>query len=162
MKHALGIAVNLISGGTSGLWDGAAAFKLSQGSSARAGIMAAKLARARMTGISDPFGKKNSYFAVFSKSGIVSPEIMTQDLGKKFRIRLSGSRCIPAAGLLRPLPRPLLSLPPNTILKVRIFRGHGAFLSGACGPFHYLRPYKVGDYPPPTLFSATGIPSLTG
>ena len=87
LKHAFGIVINLISGAGGGLSEGATTFKLSQGSSARSGIIAANLAKGGWTGIADPLLGKSGYYATFT-GGCDYPYKLTRDLGKKYYVEL--------------------------------------------------------------------------
>jgi len=145
LRNAFGIVINMISGAGGGLSAGATTFKLSQGTSARSGVLAAQLAQAGWTGIPDPFFGKNGYYANFTP-GCDNPEILTRGLGKNYYVELlfkpyPGGRpthtCIDAAlALLRQQ-----DINTGAIEKV-IVR-----LSPPMRYAHYMKPYKVGDYP---------------
>ena len=131
--------------------------------------MAAKLARAGWTGISDPFGKKNSYFAVFSKAGVVSPEIMTKDLGKKFLNKIIRAKMYPGGGPTQTTTQAAIGFATKYNIKAENIQEVTLRLSPThAAHFHYLRPYKVGDYPTAdALFSykysvANGLVRRTG
>lgn len=148
IKNAFGIAVNLISGAGSGLWDGTSSFKLSQGSSGRSGILAAKLAQGGWTGLLDPFGPKNSYFGAFARQGVNSPEELTKDIGKKYIVDVLRPKMHPGGGPTQSTTDAAIEfatkhdIKPEEIDQVilRLSPAHAAH-------FHYMRPYKVGDYP---------------
>src|SRR3990172_5517576 len=109
LRHAIGIALNMISGAGSGLWDGATMFKLSQGSSARSGVNAAQLAKAGWTGLEDPlFGAHGSYYATLA-GGCDHPQRITRDLGRKFHAEVIFK---PYPGG-RPTPPPIHPPPPS-------------------------------------------------
>jgi len=168
MKNAFGIAVNLISGATSGLWDGAATFKLSQGSSARSGIVAAKLAQVGWTGILDPFGPKNSYFAVFSREGVNSPEMLTEDLGKKYLAEITLLKMHPGGGPTQATTDAAIEFATKHDIKADDIEEVILRLSPPTAAVHYMKPYKVGNYPTgDALFSykysvANGLVRRTG
>ena len=148
LKNAFGIAVNMISGGSSGLWDGASTFKLSQGSSGRSGILAAKLAQAGWTGILDPFGPKNSYFGVFARRGVEDPEALTRDLGKKYSVDVLRPKMHPGGGPTQTTTDAAIKLAVKHDIKAEDIEAVILRLSPAhAAHFHYMRPYKVGDYP---------------
>ncbi len=148
LKNAFGIAVNLISGGGSGLWDGTSTFKLSQGSSGRSGIMAAKLAQAGWTGILDPFGPKNSYFGVFARQGVEKPEALTNDIGKIFSIDVLRPKMHPGGGPTQTTTDAAIEFSSRHDIKGEEIETVILKLSPAhAAHFHYMRPYKVGDYP---------------
>src|SRR3990170_2337627 len=131
LRHAIGIALNLISGAGSGLWDGATMFKLSQGSSARSGVNAAQLAKAGWTALA---------------GGCDHPERITRDLGRRFHAEV----------IFKPYPggRPTHA-PIDAALALR--RRHDVRpeeieevtlrTSPPATAAHYAKPYKVGDYP---------------
>lgn len=146
LKNAFGIALNMVAGAGSGLWDGATVFKLSQGTSARSGILAAQLARLGWTGVADPlFGQHGSYYTVF-ENGCRRPEMLTRDLGKTFHTEV----------VFKPYPggRPTHA-PIEAALA--LVRKHGIAAddirevvlrtSPPATAAHYSKPYKVGDYP---------------
>ncbi len=83
IKNALGLVFNQMSGSMQNIMDGAPAFKLLQGLSARNGIISAQLAKAGWAGPDDPLFGKQSYFNLFS-SGCGNPDILTRDLGIKY------------------------------------------------------------------------------
>jgi 2-methylcitrate dehydratase PrpD len=145
LKHAFGIVINMISGAGGGLSAGATTFKLGQGTSARSGVLAAQLARAGWTGIPDPFFGKNGYYANFTP-GCEHPEILTRDLGKKYYVELlfkpyPGGRpthtCIDAA----------LALARKNAIDIDDVNKVIVHLSPPLRYAHYMKPYKVGDYP---------------
>jgi len=86
MKHAFGIALNLVAGAIQSIWDGAATFKLGQGTSARNGIFSAELAKAGWTGVEDALLSKFGYYFLYGKGSCERPEILTQHLGKKYYV----------------------------------------------------------------------------
>jgi 2-methylcitrate dehydratase PrpD len=145
LKNAFGIVVNMISGGGGGLADGSTTFKLSQGSSARSGVVAAQLAKAGWTGISDPLFAKNGYYITFNQ-GCEYPDILTADLGKKYYVEL----------VFKPYPggRPThtaidagLAVARNNEFDTRDISKIVLHLSPPMRYAHYMKPYKVGDYP---------------
>lgn len=83
LKNALGLVFNQMSGSMQNIMDGAPAFKLLQGLSARNGIISAQLAKAGWSGPDDPLFGDKSYFNLFS-GGCGNPDILTKDLGKKY------------------------------------------------------------------------------
>jgi 2-methylcitrate dehydratase PrpD len=145
LQNAFGIVINMISGAGGGLSDGATTFKLSQGTSARSGILAAQLAKVGWTGVKDPLLGRNGYYNNFT-TGCENPEILTRDLGKQYYVEVlfkpyPGGRpthtCIDAAlELARKHPFDF-----NDIAKVTVR------LSPPLRFAHYMKPYKVGDYP---------------
>lgn len=86
LRHAFGIGLNMIAGAIQSLWDGAATFKLGQGTSARNGIFAAELAREGWTGVEDALLSRFGYYYLYGKRTCERPDILTQFLGKKFYV----------------------------------------------------------------------------
>jgi len=146
LKQAFGIAVNLISGAGSGLWDGATVFKLSQGSSARSGVMAARLAQAGWTGIEDPFfGRRGGYYSIF-ENGCNRPEMLTRDLGKTYYHEVVFKPYPGGRPTHAPIQAALALVRQNEVNPDDIVE---AVLrtSPPATAAHYAKPYKVGDYP---------------
>jgi 2-methylcitrate dehydratase PrpD len=83
MRHAFGIVLNLIASAIQSLWDGAATFKLGQGTAARNGIFSAELAKTGWTGVIDALQSRFGYFHLYAK-GCKDPDILTRDLGKTY------------------------------------------------------------------------------
>jgi 2-methylcitrate dehydratase PrpD len=145
LRNAFGIVINMISGAGGGLSEGATTFKLSQGTGSRSGVLAAQLAKAGWTGIKDPFFGKNGYYNNFTP-GCDNPEILTRDLGKKYYVEL----------IFKPYPggRPTHSCIDAALA---ISRQHNfntddiaqvtLHLSPPMRYAHYMKPYKIGDYP---------------
>lgn len=148
IKNAFGIAVNLISGAGSGLWDGTSSFKLSQGSSGRSGILAAKLAQVGWTGLVDPFGPRNSYFGAFARRGVSLPEELTKDIGKKYNVDVLRPKMHPGGGPTQSTTDAAIEFATRHDIKAEEIKEVILRLSPAhTAHFHYMRPYKVGDYP---------------
>jgi 2-methylcitrate dehydratase len=82
MKHAFGIAVNMMAGCVQSLWDGATTFKF-QGMADFNGIFAARLAQKGWTGVLDPLLGRFGFFNLYFK-GCKDPDALTRNLGKKF------------------------------------------------------------------------------
>jgi 2-methylcitrate dehydratase PrpD len=80
--HAFGIALNLLGGSFQCIWDGAQAFALNQGSSARGGIFAVQLASRGFTGVNDFLFSRYGFFNIYGNQ--CDPEILTRNLGSKF------------------------------------------------------------------------------
>jgi 2-methylcitrate dehydratase len=85
MRHAFGIGLNMIAGSIQSLWDGAATFKLGQGTAARNGIFAAELAKAGWTGVEDPLISRFGYFNLYGR-GCRKPELLTKFLGERYYV----------------------------------------------------------------------------
>jgi 2-methylcitrate dehydratase PrpD len=86
LRQAFGIGLNMIAGAIQSLWDGSAAFKLGQGTSARNGIFAAELAKEGWTGVEDTLQSRFGYYFLYGKGAAEKPEILTRFLGKKFYV----------------------------------------------------------------------------
>ncbi len=80
-RHALGMAVDQIGGTVQSIWDGAAAWKIQQGTAARNGIFAAELARGGWTGMADPLLSPRGFYAQFTP-GCARPALLAQELGR--------------------------------------------------------------------------------
>jgi len=145
LRHAFGIALNMIAGAGSGLWDGATMFKLSQGTSARSGVNAAQLARAGWTGLEDPlFGAHGSYYSSFA--GCEHPERIIEGLGKVYHAEIVFK---PYPGG-RPTHAPIdaaLALARKHEFDADDIEEAVLRTSPPATAAHYAKPYKVGDYP---------------
>jgi 2-methylcitrate dehydratase PrpD len=83
LRNAFGIALNLLGTTFQSFWDGTTAFKLPQGLAARAGIFAARLAKAGWTGPEDALMSKFGYYKMFTE-GCHKPQALTDDLGQRY------------------------------------------------------------------------------
>lgn len=145
MRNAFGIVINLISGAGGGLNEGATTFKLSQGDSARNGILAAELAKGGWTGIEDALMGRGGYYASFTR-GCDHPEVLTDELGKKYHVEV----------IIKPFPggRPThtpitaaLALTGKRDINADDIQEVILHISAPMKYGHYMRPYKVGAYP---------------
>ncbi|MFC1949861.1 MmgE/PrpD family protein [Chloroflexota bacterium] len=146
MRNAFGIAISMMAGGSSGLWEGASTFgKLNQGTEARSGINAAQLAKAGWIGIPDAFfGERGGFY--HGLSGCSNPERVTEDLGKKYHVEVVFK---PYPGG-RPTHAPIeaaLALGRKHDFKVEEIEEAILRTSPLATAAHYAKPYKVGDYP---------------
>ncbi|MFC1921438.1 MmgE/PrpD family protein, partial [Chloroflexota bacterium] len=142
MKNAFGL-VGKSDGFGGGIWDGAPTFKIEQGTAARKGIVTAELAKAGWTGALDPlFNERGGFFSRQCEH----PEILTMDLGKKFYYEV----------IFKPYPggRPThipidaaLNLASKNDINTDDIDEVILHLSVPAKYGHYMRPYKVGDYP---------------
>jgi 2-methylcitrate dehydratase len=142
MKKAFGL-VGRSDGFGGGIWDGAPTFKIEQGTAARKGIVTAELAKGGWTGAIDPlFSEQGGYFSRQCEH----PEILTMDLGKKFYYEV----------IFKPYPggRPThipidaaLNLALKNDIKTDDINKIILHLYVPAKYGHYMRPYKVGDYP---------------
>ncbi len=83
LRNAFGIALNLLGTTFQSLWDSTTAFKLPQGLAARAGIFAARLAKAGWTGPEDALVSKFGYYKMFTE-GCQKPQALTDNLGERY------------------------------------------------------------------------------
>lgn len=148
LRDAFGIALNQLAGSFQNIWDGAIAFKLPQGLSARNGIFSAQLAKSGWTGPEDPLLGQFGYYSLYTK-GCSDLEILTRDLGKKYYSDVT-FKPYPCCRTTHPAIDCVLSLvqknsvDPQEIKEVIIRVPHKA-LGGFCGqPFH-IRRYPHGD-----------------
>lgn len=81
--HAVGLAVAQISHTIQDLYDGAAGFKLSQGTAARNALTAVELAQNGWVGMTDPLGARFGFFATYT-AGCTRPEVLTEDIGGSY------------------------------------------------------------------------------
>lgn len=88
LQNAFGIVLNQLAGSFETIWDGASAFKLVQGLSARNGIFSAELAKAGWTGPKDALLGKFGYFNLYTE-GCINPNILIEDLGKKYHTEVT-------------------------------------------------------------------------
>ncbi|HEY4686012.1 MAG TPA: MmgE/PrpD family protein [Dehalococcoidia bacterium] len=145
LRNAFGIALNMIAGAGSGLWDGATMFKLSQGTSARSGVNAAQLARAGWTGLEDPlFGAHGSYYSSFA--GCEHPERIIEGLGKVYHAEVVFKPYPGGRPTHAPIDAALAlarkhEFDPDDIEEAVLRTSPPATAA------HYAKPYKVGDYP---------------
>ena len=143
MKHALGIAVNMMSGAGSGLRDGANTFKLSQGTAARSGIFAVQLAKAGWTGNYDPL---TAFYSSFTK-GCHNPAFVTRDLGKTFYVEVVHKPYPGGRPTNAPTELAIRLAIENDIDSDEIEEAIFRTSPGIATAPHYTKPYKVGYYP---------------
>jgi 2-methylcitrate dehydratase PrpD len=83
MRNAFGLLLTYLGGSHQMILDATTAFKLSQGTSARDGIISAQMAGAGWTGAKDVLFADFGYYRIFGE-GIHDPKILTRDLGEKY------------------------------------------------------------------------------
>ena len=83
LRNAFGIALNQVGTTFQSFWDGATAFKLPQGLSARGGISSAQLAKAGWTGPEDALMSKFGYYKMFTE-GCKKPQVLEEGVGKVY------------------------------------------------------------------------------
>lgn len=81
-RHALGHALNQMSGTVQNLFDKASSFKLPQAMAARNAIVAADLAKAGFSGLHDALTSKFGFFTLFSPNP--NPEALLKSLGESY------------------------------------------------------------------------------
>lgn len=148
LSHAFGLLVNDIGGSFQTLWDGAQAFKLPQGLSARNALWALELALNGMTGIEAPLTGPRGYFAQYCKG--FRSEFLTQDLGTAFATQglhkaqpaCYGSHSAIEAALQL---RPQVAVDHIEQVRVAVF---GPIAQGFLG-----QPFRADDTPVRALFS---------
>jgi len=146
LKNAFGIAIDEVGEVSGGLWEGAATFKLGQGSSARNGIMAAELAKAGWIGVPDPlFGHHGSYYGTLSR-GLGDIELLTDNLGRKYYVE-QVFKAYPGG---RPTHAPIeaaLAISQKYDFQTDDIAEINLRLSQPARYPHFMKPYKVGEYP---------------
>lgn len=83
MRHAFGLAINMMSGTVQDYWDGVHAIKVAQAVPSHTGVISAELAARGWTGVTDPLFAEFGYFRLFA-SGSKDPAILTDGLGEDF------------------------------------------------------------------------------
>ena len=146
IKDAFGIAVNTIAGAIQSLYDYSLCFKLGQGMCARNGIFAAQLAKEGWTGLEDALfgGGRGFYFIYRGTNQIPHPELLTQDLGKKFYQENFFKR-FPCGNPNHPFVYAALALNKQYGLKAGDIRE--VELANAGGGVYYAEPFRVGPAP---------------
>lgn len=143
LEEALALGVSMMSGAGHGLWDGAASFKLSQGASARNGILAARLAAAGWTGIDEPLFGDGGYYGVF-ETGCDAPELLLENLGENFNLEV----CFKPYPGGRPTDAPIEAaialareedIEPAEVAELMV--------RPRALPGHYAKPFEPDDYP---------------
>lgn len=146
LRNAFGIAISMMAGGGSGLWEGASTFgKLNQGTEARSGINAAQLAKVGWIGIPDAFfGVRGGLYR-----GLAScdhAERVTANLGKKYIVE-AVIKPYPGG---RPTHTPIeaaLALANKYDINTDDIETVTLHTSPVATAAHYAKPYKVGEYP---------------
>ena len=146
IKDAFGIAVNTVAGAIQSLYDYSFCFKLGQGMCARNGIFAAQLAREGWTGLEDALfsGGRDFYFIYRGTNQIPHPELLTQDLGKKF-YQESFFKRFPCGNPNPPFVYAALAMNKQYGLKAGDIRE--IELANAGGGVYYAQPFRVGPAP---------------
>jgi 2-methylcitrate dehydratase PrpD len=83
MRNAFGLLLTYLGGSHQTILDATTAFKLSQGTSARDGIISVQMAKEGWTGVRDILLSDFGYYRTFG-AGIRNPDILIKDLGKKY------------------------------------------------------------------------------
>jgi 2-methylcitrate dehydratase PrpD len=95
MRHALGIAVHQAGGSIQSAYDGAISKRLGPGFAARDAVVSAFLAGDGLTGPREPLEGKAGFFALHAR-GEVRPELLTEGLGRSWRIEEYSLKPYPA------------------------------------------------------------------
>lgn len=145
MRNAFGIVLNQIGSTFQIIWDGTTAFKLPQGLSGRAGILAVRLAKAGWTGPVDPLFSRFGYYKMFTE-GAQKPEALTRELGRAYY----------ADGTIKPYPCCRIphaaidsaltlvkqhAIKPDDIKRADLYVAPGG-IDHICG-----HPFKIGPFP---------------
>jgi 2-methylcitrate dehydratase PrpD len=145
MRDAFGLVLNQMAGSFQNIWDGATAFKLQQGVSARNGIFSAQMAEIGWTGPEDALLGKFGYYYLYTE-GHLHPEILTKDLGKKYYSDVT-FKPYPSCRTTHPAIDCALALVqknhvnPEDIKEVVLYVPRGA-LDGFCA-----QPFRIGRFP---------------
>jgi 2-methylcitrate dehydratase PrpD len=95
LRDALGIACHQAGGSVQSAYDGAISKRLGPGFAARDAVLSAFLARDGLSGPRAPLEGKAGFFALHAR-GEVKPELLTDDLGARWRIEEYGIKPYPA------------------------------------------------------------------
>jgi 2-methylcitrate dehydratase PrpD len=145
LRDAFGMVLNQLGGSFQNIWDGATAFKLQQGMSARNGIFSAQLAKSGWTGPGDALLSRFGYYHLYTE-GCRNLEILTKDLGKRYFSDVT-FKPYPCCRTTHPAIDCALRIvqknpvDPQDIKEVILRIPHRA-LEGFCG-----QPFKIGRYP---------------
>ena len=127
-----------------GIWDGAPTFKITQGTMAQNGILAAQIAKEGWTGLINPFlNPSNGYFT----RQLDHPELLTDDLGKTFYVENMFKRYPGGGPTQAPNAAAIAIVTKYHIQAEDIEEAILRTSPGVATGLHYARPYKVGDYP---------------
>jgi len=146
MRHAFGIGLNMIAGAIQSLWDGAATFKLGQGTSARNGIFAAELAREGWTGVEDALLSRFGYYYLYGKGTCDRPEILTQFLGKKFYVEET-FKSHPCGWPNQGPIQCAMAIARKTAIRAEEVEEVLIRLPARSLTIYYAKPYQAGDFP---------------
>ena len=146
MRHAFGIGLNMIAGAIQSLWDGAATFKLGQGTSARNGIFAAELAKEGWTGVEDALLSKYGYYYLYGKGTCERPEILTQFLGKRFYVEET-FKSHPCGWPNQGPIQCAMAIAQKVTIKAEDVEEVLIRLPARSLTIYYAKPYRAGDFP---------------
>jgi 2-methylcitrate dehydratase PrpD len=146
MRQAFGIGLNMIAGAIQSLWDGAATFKLGQGTSARNGIFAAELAKEGWTGAEDALLSRFGYYYLYGKGSCERPEILTQFLGKKFYVEET-FKSHPCGWPNQGPIQCAMAIARNAAIKAEDVEEVLIRLPARSLTLYYAKPYQAGEFP---------------
>jgi 2-methylcitrate dehydratase PrpD len=146
MRHAFGIGLNMIAGAIQSLWDGAATFKLGQGTSARNGIFAAELAKEGWTGVEDALLSRFGYYYLYGKGKCERPEILTQYLGQRFYVEET-FKSHPCGWPNQGPIQCAMVIAQKVAIKVEDVEEVLIRLPARSLTIYYAKPYRAGDFP---------------
>ena len=145
IAHAMGLSYSQASGNQQCIEDGGLAKRMQPGMVAEAGVRAAWLARAGVTGAIDAIEGTNGYFNIY-ESGEYDPEFLTKDLGVVFELDAIAFKRYPICGMAHPAVdalrelRDLHRFAVSDVSNVRVFGSK--FVVDMVG-----RPYRPGQNP---------------
>jgi|WetSurMetagenome_2_1015567.scaffolds.fasta_scaffold13100_4 2-methylcitrate dehydratase PrpD len=142
--NAFGIVVNQLAGSFQVMQDGVHAFKLTQGLSARDGIIAAELADKGFLGIKDPLLSKYGYFALYCKD--YDTDILTRDLGKKFYADMT-FKPYPGCRFTHPITDCALDLVRSYDIKAEDIERVSINVAPSHLDSPLNQPFKIGEFP---------------
>jgi 2-methylcitrate dehydratase PrpD len=145
MRNAFGIALNQLAGSFQSIWDGNTTFKLPQGISARNGIFSAQLAKSGWTGPEDALLSKFGYYHLYTE-GCVSPEILTEDLGKKYYTD-SNIKPYPSCRATHPAIECALALVHKNDIKAEDIEEVVLYAPPGVRNSFLGQPFRMGDFP---------------
>lgn len=146
MRHAFGIGLNMIAGGIQSLWDGAATFKLGQGTSARNGIFAVELAKEGWTGVEDALLSRFGYYYLYGKGTCERPEILTKFLGKRFYVEET-FKSHPCGWPNQGPIQCAMAIARKVAIKAQDVEEVLIRLPAQSLTIYYAKPYRPGDFP---------------
>jgi 2-methylcitrate dehydratase PrpD len=145
IARAMGLSYSQASGTQQCIEDGGLAKRMQPGMVAEAGVRAAWLARAGVTGAVDAIEGANGYFRVF-ENGEYDADLLTKDLGTAFEMDAIAFKRYPICGMAQPAVDALRELRDQhrfeirDVAKIRVYGSK--FVVDMVG-----RPYEPGENP---------------